>query len=112
MRDRMATLTERWKGLGHDLGFAIGIAVGYATLGEVGFAGRYDYSAYGTVTNLANRLCDSAASGQIVISSPVRTAVERLVDVEPLGDLRLKGFQRPVAAAHVVSLMAWSIPSV
>ncbi len=112
MRERMATVTERWKGLGHDLGFAIGIAMGYATLGEVGLAGRYDYSAYGTVTNLANRLCDSAASGQIVVSSPVRAAVEQLVEVEPLGDLHLKGFHRPVAAAHVVSLMAWSIPGV
>jgi class 3 adenylate cyclase/CheY-like chemotaxis protein len=112
MRERMATVTERWKGLGRDLGFAIGIAVGYATLGEVGFAGRYDYSAYGTVTNLANRLCDSAASGQIVISSPVRAAVEQLVDVEALGDITLKGFHRPVAAANVVALMAWSIPSV
>jgi adenylate cyclase len=112
MRERMATVTDRWKRLGRDLGFAIGIAVGFATLGEVGLAGRYDYSAYGTVTNLANRLCDSAASGQIVISSPVRAAVEQLAEVEPLGDLHLKGFHRPVAAANVVSLIAWSIPSV
>lgn len=105
-------VTERWKGLAQDLGFAVGITMGYATLGEVGFAGRYDYTAIGSVINLAARLCDSATSGQIVISPRVRAAVEQLVEVEPLGDLHLKGFHKPVAAANVVSLMAWSIPSV
>src|SRR4029450_4902378 len=95
MRERMAALTERWKGLAHELGFAVGIAVGYATLGEVGFAGRYDYTAIGTVTNLAARLCDSAVSGQIVISPRVRTAVEPLVEGEPVGDPHLKGFHKP-----------------
>jgi adenylate cyclase len=104
MRERMATVTERWKGLGHDLGFAIGIAVGFATLGEVGFAGRYDYTAHGSVINLAKRLCDSAASGQIMISPTVRAAVEPLVEVEPVGDLHLKGISKPVAATNVVSL--------
>lgn len=112
MRERMATVTERWKGLAHDLGFGVGIAVGHATLGEVGFAGRYTYTPIGTVINLAARLCDSATSGQIVISPRVRAAVEHLVEVEPLGDLNLKGFHKPVAAANVVSLLAWSIPSV
>jgi adenylate cyclase len=105
MRERMATVTKRWKGLGHDLGFAVGIAVGYATLGEVGFAGRRDYTAHGSVINQAKRLCDAAASGQIVISPRVRAAVEQLVEVEPLGDFRLKGFQKPVAAANVVCLL-------
>jgi adenylate cyclase len=105
MRERMATVTERWKGLGHDLGFAIGIAVGYATLGEVGFAARYDYTAYGTVINLAARLCDTAASGQIVIAPRVRAAVEQLVEVEPVGDLNLKGIHKPVAATNVVCLL-------
>ena len=104
MRERMVTVTEGWKGLGHDLGFAIGISVGYATLGEVGFAGRYDYTAHGSVINLAKRLCDAAANGQIVISSRVHAAVEQLTEVEPLGELRLKGFQKPVAAANVVAL--------
>jgi adenylate cyclase len=104
MRERMSSVTERWNGLGHELGFAVGVAVGYATLGEVGFAGRYDYTAHGSVINLAKRLCDSAASGQIVISPPVRTAVEQLAEVEPLGDLRLKGFTKPVTAANVVYL--------
>ena len=105
MRERMATMTDRWKGLGHDLGFAIGIAVGFATLGEVGFAGRYDYTAHGSVINLAKRLCDSATSGQIVISPTVQAAVEPLVEVEPVGDLHLKGIRKPVAATNVVCLL-------
>jgi adenylate cyclase len=105
MRERMSTVTGRWKELGHDLGFAVGIAVGYATLGEVGFAGRYDYTAHGSVINLAKRLCDSAASGQIVISPPVGAAVEQLAETEPVGDLSLKGFHKPVAATNVVCLL-------
>ena len=106
MRSRMATVTERWKGLAHNLGFGVGIAVGYATLGEVGFAGRYDYAVIGNVCNLAARLCDSAVSGQIVISPRVRTVVEHLVEVEPVGDLHLKGFHKPVTATNVVSLIS------
>ena len=105
MRERMATVTEHWKKLTHDLGFAIGIALGYATLGEVGFAGRYDYTAHGSVINLAKRLCDAAAGGQIVISPQVRAAIAHLVEVEPVGDLRLKGFHKPVAATNVVGLL-------
>jgi class 3 adenylate cyclase/CheY-like chemotaxis protein len=101
MRERMAVVTERWKGLAHNLGFAVGIALGYATLGEVGFEGRYDYAAIGTVTNLAARLCDAAASGQIVIAPRVRAAVDHLVEMEPVGDLNLKGFHKPVAATNV-----------
>jgi len=94
-------VTERWKGLAHNLGFAVGIALGYATLGEVGFEGRYDYAAIGTVTNLAARLCDTAASGQIMIAPRVRAAVEHLVEMEPVGDLNLKGIHKPVAATNV-----------
>jgi adenylate cyclase len=105
MRERMATVSERWKVLGHDLGFAVGITVGHATLGEVGFAGRYDYTAHGTAINLAARLCDAAASGQILISPPVRAAVEQLVEAEPAGDLQLKGIHKPVAATNVISLL-------
>ena len=105
MRERMATVTERWKGRAHDLGFAVGIAVGYATLGEVGFEGRYDYAAIGTVTNLAARLCDAAASGQIMISPRVGVAVEHAVDMEPVGDLHLKGIHNPVAATNVIRLV-------
>jgi adenylate cyclase len=105
MREHMRPVSERRKALGHDLGFAVGIALGYATLGQVGFEGRYDYAAIGTVTNLAARLCDSAASGQIVIPPTVRAAVEPLVAVEPVGDLHLKGIHKPVAATNVVSLL-------
>jgi adenylate cyclase len=101
MRERMATVIERWNGLAHDLGFAVGIALGYATLGEVGFEGRYDYAAIGTVSNLAARLCDAAASGQIMISPRVGVAVEHFVEMEPVGDLHLKGIHKPVAAANV-----------
>jgi adenylate cyclase len=102
MRDGMATVIERWKERAHDLGFAVGVAVGYATLGEVGFEGRYDYAAIGTVTNLASRLCDAASSGQIVIAPRVAAAVEQVVKLEPVGDLQLKGFHKPVAATNVV----------
>jgi adenylate cyclase len=103
MRDHMRAVTERWKALGHDLGFAVGITVGYATLGEVGFEGRYDYTAHGSVANMASRLCDAAASGQILVSPAVKAAVDELVEAEPAGDLDLKGFNKPVAASNVVS---------
>jgi adenylate cyclase len=105
MRERMATVTERWMGLAQDLGFAVGVAVGYATLGEVGFEGRYDYAAIGTVTNLAARLCDVATSGQIVIAPRVAAAVDHLVKLEPVGDLQLKGIHKPVAATNVISFI-------
>ena len=103
MREQMGPVTEHWKGLGHELGFAVGIAVGYATLGEVGFEGRYDYTVHGSVANLASRLCDSAGSGQVLVSPAVQAAVSRLIEAEPVGDLRLKGFHKPVAATNVVS---------
>jgi adenylate cyclase len=104
MREQMAVVTERWKGRGYELGFAIGIATGFATLGEVGFAGRRDYTAHGSVINLAKRLCESAEDGQIVISPAVQAAVEQVAEVEPVGDLLLKGFRKPVAAANVLSV--------
>ena len=71
MRDEVTKLTARWRGRGHDLGFGIGIAVGYATLGQVGFSRRREYTAIGSVINLASRLCDEAAAGQIVVSQRV-----------------------------------------
>jgi len=85
-----------------DLG--VGIALGYATLGKIGFEGRFDYAAIGTVTNLASRLCDEALPGQILISQRVHAMVEDLVEVEPLGDLVFKGFLKPVPAFNVVRL--------
>jgi adenylate cyclase len=104
MREAVARVTDRWRALGHDLGFGIGIALGYATLGEVGFSGRYEYAVMGNVCNLAARLCAVAADGQIVISARVRTAVEQMAELEHVGDLELKGFHKPVPAANVISL--------
>jgi class 3 adenylate cyclase len=98
MRMAIECLTEKWHRLGHELGFGVGIAHGFATLGTIGFEGRFDYAAIGTVSNVASRLCDEAKSGQILISSRVLMAVEGAVNVEPVGDFTLKGISRPVAA--------------
>src|SRR5213594_5277799 len=92
MRERIAELTLKWRKLGYDLDFGIGIAQGYATIGAIGFEGRWDYGAIGTVTNLAARLCGEARPGQVLVSQRVLAAVEDLVDVETVGDLGLKGF--------------------
>src|SRR5436309_15376037 len=83
--------------------FGIGIAHGYATLGTIGFEGRFDYAAIGTVSNVASRLCDEAKSGQILISPRVLAAVEDTVKVEPAGEFDLKGIRRPLAAYNVVA---------
>lgn len=104
MRDAVASLAVKWRKLGYDLGFGMGIAHGYATLGRIGFEGRYDYSAIGTVVNLAARLCAEARSGQILVDGKVHMAVEALTDTEPLGDLVLKGMQRPISAFNVLAI--------
>ncbi|HML11694.1 MAG TPA: response regulator [Xanthobacteraceae bacterium] len=104
MRDCIGDLTAKWRLLGHELGFGIGIAHGFATLGCVGFEGRVQYSATGTVANLAARLCDQAASGQILIDPKVHHAVGSIVDLEPAGELVLKGLRRPVRAFNVCAL--------
>ena len=83
-------LTERWRRRGHEIGFGIGIAHGFATLGTIGFEGRFDYAAIGTVSNVASRLCDEAKSGQILISPRVLTTVENAV-TEPAGRVRVEG---------------------
>ena len=98
MRDAIAALTETWRRLGHDIGFGIGIAHGFATLGTIGFEGRFDYAAIGTVSNVASRLCDEAKPGQILISPRVLMNVENAVKVEPVGEFELKGIRRPLAA--------------
>src|SRR3990172_7238277 len=95
---------SRWRKRGHQLAFGVGIAQGYATLGKVGFEGRFDYAAIGSVTNLASRLCDEAKPEQILISQRVYDSVEGLVEVEAVSDLTLKGFVRPVAVYNVVVL--------
>jgi adenylate cyclase len=97
MRSAIGALTEKWRRLGHDIGFGIGIAHGYATLGTIGFEGRFDYAAIGTVSNVASRLCDEAKPGQILISPRVLMAVEDTVSVEPVGEFELKGIRRPIA---------------
>ena len=109
MRDVIGALTEKWRRLGHDIGFGIGIAHGFATLGTIGFEGRFDYAAIGTVSNVASRLCDEAKPGQILISPRVLTKVENAVKVEPVGEFALKGIRRPLAAHNVVAALASKI---
>lgn len=104
MRDRVDELAEGWSRRGNDLGFGIGIAQGYATLGRIGFEGRSDYAAIGSVTNLAARLCAAAAPGQILVSQRVFTATEGLASGDPVGELDLKGFSRPVRTFAVTGL--------
>jgi class 3 adenylate cyclase len=104
LREEMAELTSLWQKRGYDLDFGAGIALGYATCGEIGFEGRSDYAAIGAVTNLASRLADEATGGQILISQRLHAEVEDDVDVEPAGELTLKGFQRPVPAFNVVAV--------
>jgi adenylate cyclase len=103
MREAMSTLTATWRKRGHELDFSIGVALGYATIGRIGFEGRYDYGAVGSVLNLASRLCDAAGHGQIVVAQRVLAEVEELVEAEPLGKLELKGFARPVEAYAVTA---------
>ena len=104
-REAMGALTEKWRELGHDVGFGIGIAHGYATLGTIGFEGRFDYAAIGTVSNVASRLCDEAKPGQILISPRVFMAVKDAVTVEPVGEFTLKGIGRPLAAYNVLAAL-------
>jgi class 3 adenylate cyclase/CheY-like chemotaxis protein len=103
MREAMSALTTAWQKRGHELDFSIGVALGYATIGRIGFEGRYDYGAVGSVLNLASRLCDAAEPGQIVVSQRVLAEVEELVNAQSLGGLELKGFGRPVEAYAVTS---------
>jgi class 3 adenylate cyclase len=104
MRDQVATLAAGWRSQGHELGFGIGIAHGYATLGCVGFEGRFQYSATGTVPNLASRLCDRAGHGQILVDAKVHAHVKGLAEMESVGELSLKGFHRPVKVFNVRGL--------
>jgi class 3 adenylate cyclase len=104
MRDRVAELGAGWRKQGYELGFGIGIAHGYATLGRIGFEGRNDYAAIGSVVNLAARLCGEAESGQIVVERKVLVAVEGIAETAELGPLTLKGFHRPVPAFNIVRL--------
>src|SRR6266545_4292108 len=102
--ERFGELADGWRKRGHNLGLGIGISAGYATLGRIGFEGRYDYGALGTVTNLASRLSASAEAGQTLIGQRVFAAVEDAVEAEPAGELELKGFREPVPAYRVLGL--------
>lgn len=104
MQERFAGLAVAWHKHDYDIDLGIGIAKGFATLGAIGFEGRIDYGAIGSVTNLAARLCSEASPGQIIIAKKVLATVEDLVQVEPMGDLHLKGFHKPVPAFNVISL--------
>lgn len=104
LRDEIAELTVSWRKRGYELGFGVGIALGYATCGQVGFEGRFDYAAIGAVTNLASRLADEAADGQILVAQRLHAEVENDVEVEPAGEFVLKGFERPVTAFNVVAV--------
>ena len=104
MRSAVAALAEEWGRRGHRIGFGIGIAQGYATLGQIGFEGHVDYTAIGTVTNLAARLCDAARDGQILISQRIAAAVQLVAAIEAVGELPLKGLTRPGIVHEVIAL--------
>jgi adenylate cyclase len=104
MQQRVTELMVKWHKLGYQLDFGVGIAQGYATIGAIGFEGRLDYGAIGTVTNLASRLCGEAKPGQILIPQRLLANIEDLVDAECVGELNLKGFHRPVATYSVIGL--------
>jgi class 3 adenylate cyclase len=104
MRDAVAALAQKWRRHDYRLGFGIGIAQGFATLGQIGFEGRFDYSAIGTVINTAARLCEAAKDGQILVISRVAAAVAEAVDVREIGPLSFKGLSRPLAVCNVEAL--------
>jgi class 3 adenylate cyclase len=104
MRERIGDCAEGWRKRGYDLGLGAGIAVGYATLGQIGFEGRYDYGALGTVTSIAARLSDEATAGQILLSQRAYAALEGRVDAREVGPLELKGLARPMDVYELLTL--------
>ncbi|HEY6683575.1 MAG TPA: response regulator [Propionibacteriaceae bacterium] len=109
MRDRVRTLAEGWSRVGHDLGFGVGIAQGFATLGRIGYEGRFDYAAIGSVTNLAARLCAEAGAGQVLVSQRVFSAVDDVAVGESVGALELRGFSRSIRAFGVSHMINSSV---
>jgi class 3 adenylate cyclase len=103
-QERLAELAEQWRKRGVELALGVGIGTGYATLGRIGFEGRYDYGAVGPVANVASRLSTQATAGQILVGQRVFAAVDDAVETAPAGKLELKGFARPVAAYEVLGL--------
>ena len=106
MRDAAAALARSWMARGHEVGFGVGIAQGYATLGRIGFEGRFDYTAIGTVTNVAARLCAEAKDGQILVTQRVAAAIDQIAEVEQLGGISLKGLSRPMSVLNVSGLVS------
>jgi adenylate cyclase len=104
MRDAAVDLRDKWRRLGHDMHVGIGMTLGYAMLGMIGFEGRRDYAAIGSVMNQASRLCAAAEGGQILVSDSLLSTVETLVEAEPVGELTLKGFRRPVMTYSMLRL--------
>ncbi|HEY6073879.1 MAG TPA: adenylate/guanylate cyclase domain-containing protein, partial [Anaerolineales bacterium] len=110
MRQRMDVLIAAWQKRGHTLGFGVGLAVGYATLGQIGFEGRFDYGAIGSVTNLASRLCGEARAGQILVTPRAYAAAEAVVRADCIGDVSLKGFLKPVTVYNILELRGEAAP--
>jgi len=104
MRERVKDLTLKWRKLGYELDFGVGIAQGYATIGAIGFEGRWEYGAIGSVPNLAARLCGEAKAGEILVTQRLVAVLDELVEVESAGELPLKGFHRPVTAYKILRL--------
>jgi class 3 adenylate cyclase len=104
IRDAVRELAAGWLRRGHDLGLGIGIAQGFATLGRIGFEGRFDYSAIGSVTNLAARLCAEAKAWQVLVTDQVLAATEHVSIAEMVGDVRPKGFSRSVRIHNIRAL--------
>jgi adenylate cyclase len=111
MREAVAELAVGWHRLGYHLGFGVGISRGFATLGRIGFEGRYDYGAVGTVTNLAARLSAQAADGQILVSQRVMVGAEEVAHGREVGQLELRGFSRPLVAYEIVGLSDNEVPA-
>jgi adenylate cyclase len=109
LREEMRELIARWRKRGYELDFGVGIAFGYATCGEIGFEGRSDYAAIGSVTNLAARFSDEATGGQILISQRLYAEVEDEIEAEPVGEFTLKGFPRPMPAFNVLALRSAAV---
>ena len=106
MREAVALLARSWTARGHEIGFGVGIAQGYATLGPIGFEGRFDYTAIGTVTNVAARLCAEAKDGQILVTQRVAATIDKIAELQQLGDIALKGLSRPIAVLNVGGLVS------
>jgi adenylate cyclase len=101
MQQRLKGLAAGWTRRGYELSLGIGIAQGYATIGAIGFDGRRDYGAIGNVTNLAARLCGEAKGGQILVSQRVEGALGEVAKSQPIGDIPLKGFHKPVKTFEI-----------